>query len=201
MKKIFETILILALCLGLASCGLLPSSNSEENQTVEENKNNSSTDSFEDEKGNDPYPARTTVTIDEWLLAMSISNYSFSLVGYETNDEGVLEQNNVSYAYCTPDKMFAYGVYEGEAYEEYTARIDGLDYNIYKTDSGYVAEEIVTYIMDTHIGEFIADEDEWKEIFERLSYDESTDTYTEATGETFNTSKVYHIKGYYIKEI
>lgn len=29
------------------------------------------------------------------------------------------------------------------------------------------------------------------------SYDESTDTYTEATGETFSTSKVYHIKGYY----
>ena len=29
------------------------------------------------------------------------------------------------------------------------------------------------------------------------SYDESTDTYTEATGETFDTAKVYHIKGYY----
>ncbi len=29
------------------------------------------------------------------------------------------------------------------------------------------------------------------------SYNESTDTYTEATGETFSTSKVYHIKGYY----
>lgn len=29
------------------------------------------------------------------------------------------------------------------------------------------------------------------------SYDESTDTYTETTGETFSTSKVYHIKGYY----
>ena len=31
------------------------------------------------------------------------------------------------------------------------------------------------------------------------SYDESTDTYTEATGETFSTSKVYHVKGYYKK--
>lgn len=29
------------------------------------------------------------------------------------------------------------------------------------------------------------------------SYNERTDTYTEATSETFSTSKVYHIKGYY----
>lgn len=29
------------------------------------------------------------------------------------------------------------------------------------------------------------------------SYDETTDTYTEATAETFNTTKTYHIKGYY----
>lgn len=192
MKKVLFCVLVLMLCLAIASCDLIgenPSvdnQGSSENQGSSDNQGNADNSENNDNEGNsdngDEPEVRTTITLEEWLMAMDSVNFSAEIVQKEVTVEGaeqtlteVVTMNTDTAVYLFEKGFTADSLYE---YLYYEALIDGKVYLIHNRDGKYLAniDEKNTEVADKFGGVFGSDAD-FTDLFESLTYDEETKSY------------------------
>jgi hypothetical protein len=112
MKKLFALLLMLACCISFASCSFITNNNND---------------------GEEPVEVRHTITIDEWREAGKINN--FSLLFNDSIGAGISKHAN---GYIGEEFFYKNG---SKSDLRFYANIDGVAYDIQKTDEGYVASK------------------------------------------------------------
>ena len=112
---------------------------------------------------------RTTVTEEEWRIAMESDNYTVDAVA------SLGEQSATQHIALTEAIRYQYNQQNGREDEAYYAKIEGIEYCIQKGDTGYVARKDSSNLVGMKLGD-ISDTD-LREVYSNLVYDEEARVY------------------------
>ena len=121
---------------------------------------------------------RTTVTLEEWLKAMKIDNYTRSVEFYGRDGDGSqVHDSSLFEIFDGTDGYRKQEVTGGDPQFAYTTTIDGVQYDIFMEGADWVAIPTMYPFAITLGYAFGGDDDERSSVYELLIYDSETETY------------------------
>ncbi len=124
---------------------------------------------------------RTTATEEEFLAALDVTNYSVTGTASYCKDTGEkVETNTISAKVtgisCYRHQTSGFGADKTEKTDYYTI-IDNVNYQITRTESGFVARQVTSGYADEGFGDVFGSDADPHAIYSSLTYHEQSKSY------------------------